>query len=96
MVAYVQARLKSTESKVLAYACCCVQCCLGCLESCVRFINKHAYIITAIYSYPFCKATRKAFFLLLRNILRVSAVNLVATFVLIIGRVTYWNTCVFN
>ena len=48
------------------YALCCVQCCLGCLERCIRFINKHAYIITAIYSFPFCKATRKAFWLLLR------------------------------
>lgn len=54
------------HTQVAEYALCCVQCCLGCLERCIRFINKHAYIITAIYSYPFCKSTRKAFWLLLR------------------------------
>jgi hypothetical protein len=87
VVSYFQRKLKKTHNKLAEYLLCCVQCCLGCLERCIRFINKHAYIITAIYAYPFCKATRKAFWLLLRNVLRVSAVNLVATFVLIIGRV---------
>ena len=87
VVACFQRKLKQTHNKAAEYLLCCVQCCLGCLERCIRFINKHAYIITAIYAYPFCKATRKAFWLLLRNILRVAAVNLVATFVLVIGKV---------
>ena len=87
VVAYFQRKLKQTHNKAAEYLLCCMQCCLGCLERCIRFINKHAYIITAIYAYPFCKATRKAFWLLLRNILRVAAVNLVATFVLVIGKV---------
>jgi hypothetical protein len=89
VVSYFQRKMKKSHNLIAQYVLCCVQCCLGCLERCIRFINKHAYIITAIYSYPFCKATRKAFWLLLRNILRVSAVNLVATFVLIIGRVSF-------
>ena len=83
----------------------------------MKFINKHAYIITgcyycfdgcledicidpqhlclhlissifaAIFAYSFCHAARKAFFLLLRNILRVSAVSMVSGFVLLIGKV---------
>jgi hypothetical protein len=52
----------------------------------MKFINKHAYILTAIYGYSFCKAARKAFWLLLRNILRVAAVNMLATFVLLMGK----------
>jgi hypothetical protein len=53
----------------------------------MKFLNKNAYIQTAIFGYSFCKASRKAFFLLLRNILRVAAVNMVADFVLLLGKV---------
>jgi len=53
----------------------------------MKFLNKNAYIQTAIYGYSFCKAARSAFFLLLRNILRVAAVNMVSEFVLVLGKV---------
>lgn len=49
VVAYFQRKLKKQHNKLAEYVLCCVQCCLGCLERCIRFINKHAYIITAIY-----------------------------------------------
>ena len=52
----------------------------------MKFINKNAYIQTAIHSYSFCKASRTAFFLILRNILRVAAVNTVSAFVLFMGK----------
>lgn len=52
----------------------------------MKFINKNAYIQTAIYSYSFCKASRTAFFLILRNILRVAAVNTMSAFVLFMGK----------
>jgi choline transporter-like protein 2/4/5 len=61
---------------------CCLQCCMWCIEKCAKFLNKHAYIQTAIFSYSFCKAARKAFFLILRNILLIGAVALVSEFVL--------------
>ena len=64
-----------------------IGCCLWCLEKILKFINKNAYIITAIYGYGFCSASRKAFWLLLRNILRVSAVGIVSTLLLLIGRI---------
>jgi len=44
----------------------CLQCFMWCLEKIMKFINKHAYIITAIYGHSFCKSARKAFWLLLR------------------------------
>ena len=52
----------------------------------MKFINKNGYIQTAIHGYSFCKACRAAFFLLLRNILRVIGVSLVGDFVLLIGK----------
>jgi choline transporter-like protein 2/4/5 len=66
---------------------CCLQCCMSCLESCMRFINKNAYIVTALYSYSFMSSSKKAFFLVLRNVLRVAAANMVAGFLLILGLV---------
>ena len=59
---------------------------MWCFEKFMKFLNKNAYIQTAIYGYSFCKAARSAFFLLLRNILRVTAVNMVAEFVLLLGK----------
>ena len=52
----------------------------------MKFINKNAYITTAIYGKSFCPAAATTFYLLLRNILRVAAVNMVASFVLFIGK----------
>jgi hypothetical protein len=65
---------------------CIIQCLLWCLEKIMKFINKNAYIMTAVYGYSFCKSARKAFFVLLRNILRVSAVSIVSTLLLFIGK----------
>jgi hypothetical protein len=42
---------------------------------------------TAIFGYSFCTAAKKAFFLILRNILRIAAVSMVGDFVLLLGKV---------
>lgn len=64
----------------------CVQCLLWCLEKCMKFLNKNAYIQTAIFGYSFLKAAKKAFYLIARNIVRVAAVGMVSEVVLILGR----------
>lgn len=87
VLAYIQRQAKKSGNKVLEYVMCMLQCFMLCLEKIMKFINKHAYIITAIYGHSFCPACRKAFFLLLRNILRVAAVNMIASFVLLVGKV---------
>ena len=88
VVSYIQRKAKKSGNKLMEYVLCSIQCCLWCLEKCMRFLNKNAYVQTAIYGYSFCKAARAAFFLLLRNILRVAAVNMVAEFVLLLGKVS--------
>ena len=87
VLAYLERKAKKSGNKIAQYVICIISCCLWCLEKCMKFLNKHAYILTAIYCYSFCKACRRAFFLLLRNILRVAAVNMVASFLLMIGKV---------
>lgn len=86
IIAYIQKKAKKSKNFVLVYIMCILQCMMWCLEKIMKFINKHAYIITSIYGYSFCPSARKAFFLLLRNILRVAAVNMVSGFLLFIGK----------
>jgi hypothetical protein len=35
---------KETKNKIAEYVLCCIQCCLWCLENCMKFVNKNAYI----------------------------------------------------
>jgi choline transporter-like protein 2/4/5 len=42
---------------------------------------------TAIYGSSFCVSAKKAFFLILRNIVRIAAVSIVGDFVLLLGKV---------
>ena len=87
VIAYVQKKAKKSGNKLLQYIMCILQCCMWCLEKCMKFLNKNAYIQTAIYGYSFCKAARSAFFLIARNILRIIAVSFVGDFVLFLGKV---------
>jgi len=86
VVAYLQKKAKDSHNTIMQAVLCCVQCCLWCFEKCMKFINKNAYIQTAIYGYGFCHSARVAFFLILRNILRVAAVGIVSEIVLILGK----------
>ncbi|RYH28559.1 CTL/SLC44 family protein [archaeon] len=84
---YIQRKAKKSKNKLVEYIVCVIACIVWCIEKIMKFVNKHAYIMTAIYGYSFCKAARAGFFLIMRNILRVAAVNMVSSFVLFIGRV---------
>ena len=63
------------------------------MEKCMKFLNKEAYIQTAIFGYPFCTAARKGFFLVLRNIRRVAALEAVGNFIFFITKVLISATC---
>ena len=49
---------------------CCFKCCLWCLEKFIKFLNRNAYIMIAIYGKNFCVSAKNAFMLLMRNVLR--------------------------
>lgn len=87
ILSYLQRKAKKSGNKLAQYVLCILQCCMWCLEKCMRFLSKNAYIQTSIYGYSFCKACRAAFFLIARNVLRVFAVSMVGDFVLLMGRV---------
>jgi choline transporter-like protein 2/4/5 len=73
------------QSTIVVFICC-VDCCMWCVEKCMKFINKNAYIQIAIFGYSFCKAARCAFFLILRNLLRIAAVGMVSEIVTMLGK----------
>jgi hypothetical protein len=86
ILAKVQKQVKKADSKVADCLLCCCQCCLYCFEQCIKFLNKNAYIQTAIFGTPFCTSAREAFFLILRNIGRIGAISYVSGAVLVIGK----------
>lgn len=63
----------------------CCKCCFWCLEKFLKFLNKNAFIITAIYSLNFCSAASKAFKLILTNPLRFAVVDKTSGFILFLS-----------
>uniref|UniRef100_A0A6V2WBV2 Choline transporter-like protein n=1 Tax=Heterosigma akashiwo TaxID=2829 RepID=A0A6V2WBV2_HETAK len=84
-LAYVQKKTKAANNKFADALLCVLQCCLWCFEKCMKFLNKNAYIHTALFSDKFCHAAKEAFLLIARNIARVAAVSLVSQFIMIIA-----------
>uniref|UniRef100_A0A6U4PCE9 Uncharacterized protein n=1 Tax=Hemiselmis andersenii TaxID=464988 RepID=A0A6U4PCE9_HEMAN len=85
---YFVNRCKQFENNPLVKAIkCIVNCCLWCLEKIIGYINKNAYIMCATHGYYFCKAAFSGFMLLMRNIMRVAAVNVVAGVLLGVGKI---------
>jgi choline transporter-like protein 2/4/5 len=85
-IAYAQKKAKQSGSKVAQAVLCALQCYMWCMEKCMKFLNKNAYIQTAIFGTHFCASAKNAFFLILRNIARIGACTIVSEFVIIIGK----------
>ena len=87
VLTYIQKKASKSKSRLATVLLTVLKCMLWCLEKCLKFVNKQAYIQTAIFSYSFCKASRMGFFLVLRNALRISAVSIVSQAVLFINKI---------
>jgi len=87
VISYIQKKAKQADNKVATAVLCCMQCCFCCLERCLKFLNKNAYIQTAIFGKSFCASARDAFFLILRNIARVGAVSFVSSGVIFVAKI---------
>eukprot|EP00250_Pteridium_aquilinum_P017010 c23411_g2_i1 orf=307-2409(-) len=66
---------------------CCGQCCLGCVEWTIKFINRNAYIVIAITGKGFCGAAVRATNLIVSNILRIGTVNVIGNVIAFLGKV---------
>jgi len=70
-----------------------VACCLWCLEKCMKYISKNAYIVVAVTGRPFCSSGMTALGLLLKNAAQVAATGMVCTFVMLLGKVVICGAC---
>eukprot|EP00521_Asterionellopsis_glacialis_P008273 CAMPEP_0195282694 /NCGR_PEP_ID=MMETSP0707-20130614/1480_1 /TAXON_ID=33640 /ORGANISM="Asterionellopsis glacialis, Strain CCMP134" /LENGTH=664 /DNA_ID=CAMNT_0040341715 /DNA_START=376 /DNA_END=2370 /DNA_ORIENTATION=- len=86
VIAKIQKKIKELDSSIADAIMCCCQCIFWCFENCIQFINKNAYIQTAIFGTSFCKSAREAFTLILRNAFRVGTISYVSGAILLVGK----------
>ncbi|XP_077413840.1 choline transporter-like protein 2 isoform X1 [Vanacampus margaritifer] len=86
LLEYLDHKLKGAHNKCTRFLMCCLKCCFWCLEKCIKFLNRNAYIMVAIYGKNFCTSARDAFFLLMRNMIRVAVLDKVTDFLLFLGK----------
>ncbi|MCJ8750301.1 hypothetical protein PDJAM_G00261170 [Pangasius djambal] len=84
---YLDHKLKGVHNALARFLLCCLKCCFWCLEHFIRFLNRNAYIMIAIYGKNFCASARDAFFLLMRNVVRVAVLDKVTDFLLFLGKI---------
>ena len=82
----IRRSLKKYDNKVVNSIICCCQCCFCMLEACIKFLNKNAYIQTAIFGTGFLQSARQAMYLMVRNVGRIGAVSYVSASILIVGK----------
>ncbi|XP_049911770.1 choline transporter-like protein 5-B isoform X2 [Epinephelus moara] len=83
---YLDHNLKGSQNAFARFVLCCLKCCFWCLEHFIKFINRNAYIMIAIYGKNFCTSSKDAFFLLMRNVIRVAVLDKVTDFLLFLGK----------
>jgi len=86
MLEYIDHKLKKSENKVAKFIMCCLKCCFWCLENFIKWLNRNAYIMVAIYGKNFCASAKDAFKLLMRNVLRAAVLDRIVDFVLLMGK----------
>jgi len=90
---YIERKSKKRSTKCIKAIVCMCKCCLWCLENVFKYINKNAYILTAMYGYNFCKASCKAVKLIIANAARAAAILGVTTVLLFIGKFVVASGC---
>ncbi|KAI2541699.1 choline transporter-like protein 4 isoform 2 [Homo sapiens] len=83
---YIDHKLRGVQNPVARCIMCCFKCCLWCLEKFIKFLNRNAYIMIAIYGKNFCVSAKNAFMLLMRNIVRVVVLDKVTDLLLFFGK----------
>jgi len=86
ILARVQKYAKDADNKLAEILLCSCSCCMWCLDKFLRFMNKNAFIQTAIFGTSFCQSAFEAFNLIARNIKKVGAITYVSEAVSIIGK----------
>lgn len=84
---YLERQAKAQKNRFMQYVMRCIQCCLWCIEKCVKFLNKNAYIQVAILGTNFCTSAKNAFMLIGRNFARFGVVATLGSVIHALGYV---------
>lgn len=76
---YIHHKLKKYDNSFTRAIMWCLRCFFYCLERFLKFINRNAYVMCAIHGRNFCLSAKDAFFLLVRNVVRVFVLDKVST-----------------
>jgi len=85
LMKYFEKQAAAQKNRVMVLLLKIVQCCIWCFEKCVKFLNKNAYIQTALMGTNFCTSAKKAFYLILRNMLRFGTMAILGSAIRSIG-----------
>ncbi|CAG2104384.1 unnamed protein product, partial [Medioppia subpectinata] len=88
VIEYIDKKCKKYANNFFAKAVICCRCFFWLLESFMKFINKNAYIMIAIYGKGFCTSASNGFYLIFRNATRAVVLDKVTDLLLIIGKLT--------
>ncbi|KAM5146669.1 choline transporter-like protein 4 isoform 2-T2 [Mantella aurantiaca] len=83
---YLDHKLKGAHNPCTRFLMCCLKCCFWCLEKFIKFLNRNAYIMIAVYGKNFCVSAKNAFKLLMRNIVRVVVLDKVTDLLIFFGK----------
>uniref|UniRef100_A0A8C6T350 Choline transporter-like protein n=1 Tax=Neogobius melanostomus TaxID=47308 RepID=A0A8C6T350_9GOBI len=86
LLEYIDHKTREAQNGCARFILCCLKCCLWCLEKFIKFLNRNAYIMIAIYGKNFCVSAKNAFSLLMRNIIRVVVLDKVTDLLLFFGK----------
>jgi hypothetical protein len=93
---YVSQKIKKhagNDNYLIKFVLCCFNCCLWCFEKFVKFLTKNAYIMIAVDGSSFCGAAKSAWSIIMSNILRMTAVNVISAYVFFISKVSVGFLC---
>jgi len=82
---YFEQQAKAQKNKIMVIVLKVAQCCLWCLEKCIKFLNKNAYIQIALMGTNFCVSAKNAFYIILRNFARFGLIAALGTAINAIG-----------
>eukprot|EP01128_Nolandella_sp_AFSM9_P012183 TRINITY_DN902_c1_g1_i2.p1 TRINITY_DN902_c1_g1~~TRINITY_DN902_c1_g1_i2.p1 ORF type:complete len:207 (+),score=26.27 TRINITY_DN902_c1_g1_i2:461-1081(+) len=89
ILAYVHEKIKG-KSQALACLVKCLSCCMACFQRFIEFLNKHAYIMIAIYGYNFCTSARRGFGVIVSNPIQLATIHGITEFCMFLGKL--WIT----
>jgi hypothetical protein len=95
---YVSSKIErwTKRQPTMAALCKCFRCCMCCVEKCVGFVNKYAYVYVAMERCTFCSGAKKSFELISQFPVQLIVMKAINGFVLLCGKLLLTATMVIT